>query len=145
MIYAFWCANEFLGLCHTFFRWGFISKHDAYWWSSYFGKHTYCIGHFVFMYRLLFFYLTQTVFPSSFLSLLASFNMKIMQVCGDIMGFKWWEFTQGPLARHHVQLPILFNCICIFIYGKLHPVYIFRELNFRWLRICALGFIFLIN
>jgi len=31
-------------------------------------------------------YLTRTIPPSSFKVLLASFNMKIMQICGDIMG-----------------------------------------------------------
>jgi hypothetical protein len=36
---------------------------------------------------------------SSFLSLLASFKKKIMQVCGDIMGPGLWESFQGPLAR----------------------------------------------
>jgi hypothetical protein len=49
-----------------------------------------------------------------------------MQVCGDIMGLRSWEFTQGPLSGHHAQLSISFNGICIFIYGKLNPIYFFR-------------------
>ncbi len=34
-----------------------------------------------------------------------------MQVCGDIMGSKLWEFFQGPLVRHHAPLPIFFSGI----------------------------------
>ncbi len=37
--------------------------------------------------------------------------MKVMQVCGDIMGPRLWEFFQGPLARHQAQLPISFSDI----------------------------------
>jgi hypothetical protein len=46
-------------------------------------------------------YLTQIVPPSfSFMSLLAGFNMRVMQICGDIMGPCSWESFQGPLTRH---------------------------------------------
>ncbi len=44
-------------------------------------------------------YFTQTIFLSfSFPFLLASFNKKVMQICGDIMGLGSWEFIQGPLT-----------------------------------------------
>jgi hypothetical protein len=45
------------------------------------------------------------------MSFLASFNSKIMQVCGDIMGPRSWEFFQGPLTRHQTQLLISFGGI----------------------------------
>jgi hypothetical protein len=39
------------------------------------------------------FNLTRTILPSSsFLSLLTSFNKRIMHVCGDIMGLRSWEY-----------------------------------------------------
>jgi hypothetical protein len=45
-------------------------------------------------------YLTWTILPSLFLSLLVGFNKKIMQICGNMMVLRSWEFFQGPLARH---------------------------------------------
>jgi hypothetical protein len=36
-------------------------------------------------------YFTQTILPFSFLSFLVNFNMRVMQVCGDIMGLESWE------------------------------------------------------
>jgi len=33
------------------------------------------------------------------MSFLVSFDGKIMQVCGDIMGLRSWESFQGPLAK----------------------------------------------
>ncbi len=49
------------------------------------------------------------IVPPSFMFLLAGFDKKIMQVCGDIMDPGSWEFFQGPLVRHQVQLPIPFG------------------------------------
>jgi hypothetical protein len=49
----FGCANGFSGLCHAFFRWGFILEHGAYWWSSFLGRRPCCFGHFVFLCNLL--------------------------------------------------------------------------------------------
>jgi hypothetical protein len=44
------------------------------------------------------FNLTQTIPPpSSFPSLLVSFNKKVMQICGDIMGPGSWELIKGLL------------------------------------------------
>jgi hypothetical protein len=57
------------------------------------------------------FYFTWTIPPSLFMSLLASFDKRIMQVCGDIMGPRSWEFFQGPLMRHQTWLLISFNGI----------------------------------
>jgi hypothetical protein len=58
------------------------------------------------------YYLTQTILPSSsFLSLLAGFNKRVMQICGDITGPRSWESFQGPLARHQAQLLISFGGI----------------------------------
>jgi hypothetical protein len=46
-------------------------------------------------------YFTWTIPPSSsFLSLLAGFKKRVMQVCEDIMGLRLWESFQGPLVRH---------------------------------------------
>ncbi len=47
----FGCANGFSQLCHAFFERGFILWHGIYWWSSSFGIHTCCFGHFIFMCR----------------------------------------------------------------------------------------------
>jgi hypothetical protein len=48
---------------------------------------------------------------SSFLSILTSFDKRIMQICGDIMGPRSWEFIQGSLMGHQAQLPISFGGI----------------------------------
>ncbi len=45
-------------------------------------------------------YFTWTIHPSSFLSFLASFDKRIMQVCADIIGPRSWEFFQGPFTKH---------------------------------------------
>jgi hypothetical protein len=45
-------------------------------------------------------YFTWIVPPSVFLSLLAGFERKVMQICGDIEGIGLWESFQGLLARH---------------------------------------------
>jgi hypothetical protein len=37
--------------------------------------------------------------------------MRVIQVCGDIMGPRWWESFQSPLARRYVELPISFSGI----------------------------------
>jgi hypothetical protein len=44
-------------------------------------------------------YLIRTILPFSFLSFLASFNKKVVQVCGDITCPRLWESIQGPLVR----------------------------------------------
>jgi len=80
-------------------------------------------------------YLKWIILPSSsFLFLLASFDKRVMQVCGDIMGPKSWEFFQGLLVMHQAQLPIFFGGIGL-LYGRLCPIYFFRELGFS-------GFVF---
>ncbi len=46
------------------------------------------------------FYFTWTILHfSSFLSILASFNRRIMYVCGDIIGLRSWEFNLGPFNK----------------------------------------------
>ncbi len=37
-----------------------------------------------------------------------------MQVCGDIIGPRLWEFFQSPLVGHQAQLPIFFGGIGLF-------------------------------
>jgi hypothetical protein len=92
--------SGFLRFCHTFFGSSFNIEHGAYWWSSYLGKHIGCIGHYVFMCHLSTF-LSHLNNTSSFFLLifLANVNKWIMQVCGDIMGLRLWEFIQGSLMR----------------------------------------------
>jgi hypothetical protein len=78
-------------------------------------------------------YLTKTIpLSSSFLSFLASFNERGMEVCGDIMGLGLWESFQGPLAR----LDILW-WYRPSLYGRLCPIYFFKELSFS-------GFVFVL-
>ncbi len=103
------CANGFLRLCHTFLKWGFILKHGAYRWSSSPRRRWSCFGHFVFMCNSLTFLFHMD--STSFLSLLANFNKRVMQVCGDIMRPRLWEFFQAPLARHQAWLLIFFSGI----------------------------------
>jgi hypothetical protein len=46
-------------------------------------------------------YLTWTIFPpSSFIYIFMSFNKRVMQLCEDIMGPRFWEFIQGSLVRY---------------------------------------------
>jgi hypothetical protein len=49
----FGCANGFLGLCHTFFGWGFILRRGTYQWSSSPRRRPSYFGHFVFICSLL--------------------------------------------------------------------------------------------
>jgi hypothetical protein len=57
-------------------------------------------------------YLIWTVPPSSFfMFLLAGFDSRIMQVCGDIMGPESWESLQGLLVRCQARLLTSFNGI----------------------------------
>jgi len=108
----FGCVKGFSGLFHTFFGWGFISKHDAYRWSSSLGKRTGCIGHFVFMCCSSTFlsHLDNTSFLFLFISF-GKFWPKKMQVCGDIMGPRSQESIQGSLMGHQTQPPISFGGI----------------------------------
>jgi len=53
-------------------------------------------------------YFTQTILPFSFPSFLVSFNKRIMQICGDIMGLRSSEFIKGPLMGCQAQLLIFF-------------------------------------
>jgi hypothetical protein len=58
------------------------------------------------------FYFTQTIPPfSSFPYLLVGFDKRVMQICGDIMGLRSWEFIKGPITRCHAQLLISFDGI----------------------------------
>ncbi len=88
-------------------------------------------------------YLTRIV-PPSFMFLLAGFDKKIMQVCEDIMGPGSWEFFQGPLVRHQVQLPISFGGMGLFSMED-YASLLFQGVALQWLHICALSFIFLTN
>ncbi len=45
-------------------------------------------------------YVTQIVPPFSLMFFLASFDKKVMQVCGDNMGPRLWEYFQSLLTKH---------------------------------------------
>jgi hypothetical protein len=49
----------------------------------------------------------------SFLCFLTSFDKRVMQVCGDIMGPRSWESFRGPLTRRSAQLSISFGGISL--------------------------------
>jgi hypothetical protein len=127
----FGCANGFLGLCHTFFRWGFISGHGAYWWSSSPGKCPGCFGHFAFMCSslTLLYYMDSTFFfflPISFggfwqksyagmwghygLTIVGVFSRPFNEALGLTIDVLWWYR--------------------LFFYGGLCPIYFFRELGY---------------
>jgi hypothetical protein len=94
----FGCTNGFLGLCHTFFGWDFILGRGTYQQSLLLGKQAGYFEHFVFMCGLsTFLFHTDNTSSFFFLVFLASFDGRIMQVCGDIMGLGSWESFQGPL------------------------------------------------
>jgi hypothetical protein len=65
-----------------------------------------------------------------FMFRLVGSDKRIMQVCGDIMGLRFWESFQGPLTKHQTQLPISFSGIIFFFYGGLCPICFFKELGF---------------
>jgi hypothetical protein len=88
----FGCASGFSDLCHTFFGWGFTSKHGTHWWFSFPRKRPCFFGHFVFICSSsTFLSHTNNTSFSFFLSLLALFDRKVMHVCGDIIGPRPWE------------------------------------------------------
>jgi hypothetical protein len=58
-------------------------------------------------------YFIQTILVFCFLSFLANFNKRIMQVCGEIISLESWESIQGPLTRHQERLPISFRGISL--------------------------------
>jgi hypothetical protein len=68
--------------------------------------------------------------------LLVSFDIRIMQVCGDNMGLGSWESIQGLLMGCEARLPMSFGGIGL-LYGGLCPIYFYRELGFG-------GFIFML-
>jgi hypothetical protein len=47
--------------------------------------------------------------------------MRIMHVCGDIMGPRLWESFQGPLVKHQAQLSISFGGIGFFFMEDCAP------------------------
>jgi hypothetical protein len=126
----FGCANEFLGLCRTFFGRSFISKCGAYQWSSSFGKHTSCFGHFVLMCRLSPFL---SHLDKLFLFLLISFN-KFQQNNYVSMwkhyGSKVLGVYSRPLNEASSPTTDLLWWYRPFIYGKLCPIWCSRELGF---------------
>jgi len=108
------CANGFSRLCHAFFGQGFILGCGTYQWSSFPGKHLSCFGHFVLKCSssMFLFHMGSTSF---FLRIfLASFDTRVMQVCGDIVGLGVWEYFLGPLVRCQAQLSISSDGISLF-------------------------------
>jgi len=97
-----------------FFGWGFISRHGAYQWSSSPRTRPSYFGNFVLMCSLLAFlsHTNNTSFLFHFFSL-ASFNMRVMQICGDIMGLGLYGSFHGPLAKRQAWLSISFGGIGI--------------------------------
>jgi hypothetical protein len=63
--------------------------------------------------------------------------MRVMQVCGDIMGLRSWESIWGPLAKHHAQLMISFGGTCFLIYGGLCPIFFSKELGLMVPYLCS--------
>jgi hypothetical protein len=122
MVYAFWCANGFLGFCHTFLKWGFISGCGTYWWSSFLRKQTSDIWHFVFMCHSSTFlsYLNNT----SFFFLPISFGEFGQENYADM----WWHY--GSKVMGVCLTPDFFWWYNLLIYGGLCHIYIFRELAF---------------
>jgi len=103
MAYAFWVCQWDFGTLPPIFLIRFYFK---MWHISmiFFPRRCLnCFGHFVFMCNLL-----------SSLSLLAGFDKRIMQICGNIMGLGSWESFQGPLMRCRAWLMISLNGISLF-------------------------------
>ncbi len=74
--------------------------------------------HWSFWFHLLFvdlFFLIRMAFPSFFLSISKSFDIKNLQICEDIMGPGSLESIQGPLAGRQTRLPISFGGIYFFL------------------------------
>jgi hypothetical protein len=91
----FGCANGFLRLYFTFFRWGFISRHDIYQWFSFRGRCPNCFGHFV----LIDFLISHKQYLFFLLVSFGEFRQESYACIWDIMGLRLWECFQGPLAR----------------------------------------------
>jgi hypothetical protein len=73
-------------------------------------------------------YFTRTLpFSFSLLFLLAGFDKRAMQICGDIMGSGSWESIQGPLVGHQVQLSISFGGISFIFMEDYAPFYFLKS------------------
>ncbi len=135
----FKCANGFLGLCHAFFGWSFISRRGTYRWFSSFERHPSCYGHFVFMCHLLTF-LSHLDNSSSFF-LLISFNGFQQDIYASMWGHYgskvMWVYW-GPFNKMSSPTTNLLWWYKLFIYGGLFPIYFSRELSFS-------GFIFVLQ
>jgi hypothetical protein len=89
------------------------------------------------------YYFTQTILPyASFLFLLAGFNKRVMQICGDITGPRSWESFQGPLTRHQAQLLISFGGIGVIFMEDCVPSIFLRSWALVGLYLCSKFFIF---
>ncbi len=79
----------------------------------FFGKHTGCIGHFFWGHLSTFFFHSNNFSFFFFLFFVSSFDMKVLQVCGIIMGLGSWESIQSPLVGRQAQLSIFFGGISL--------------------------------
>jgi hypothetical protein len=93
----FGCVNGLLGLYHP---WGFISRRGTYQWSSSFGRHPGCFGHFVFMCRLLTFLShLDNVSSLFFFVSFGEFRQDIYANMWGHYGCKVMRVYSGPLSK----------------------------------------------
>ncbi len=76
-------------------------------------------------------------FSFSFLSILASFDERVMQVCGDIMHPGSWEFIQRSLMGYQAQLPISFGGINLLFMENYAPYAFLGNLALVALYLCS--------
>jgi hypothetical protein len=126
----FGCASGFLGLCHTFFGWGFILGCGAYWQSSSLKRCLGCFGHFVLMCSSLTF-LSHTN-RTSFFILSVSFNGFQQESYINMWGH-YGSKILGVFLRPLNEASCLTTDILWwyrpFFYGKVCPIWFSRELG----------------
>jgi hypothetical protein len=126
----FGCANGFLGLCHAFFGWSFISGCGAYKWS-YIGRCLGYFGHFVLLCHSSTFLSHSD--KTSFFFLLVFFGRFQQESYANMWGHygsRVMGVYSGPLNRALGLTIDLLWWYRPFIYGGLCPICFFKELGF---------------
>jgi hypothetical protein len=98
--HIFWVCQWVLRTLSCTILWGFILERDAYCWF-FLGNAQIALD--ILFYFVIFIFIFHLNNFNFYLSFVPNFNMKVLQVCGIIMGLGSWEFIQNHLTGHQVQ------------------------------------------
>ncbi len=132
----FGCANEFLGLYHACFLWGFALRCGTYWWFSSPGRCPDYFGHFVFMYSSSTF-LSHRIIPPFLCVSFGKFWQENYASMWGHYGSRIMKIFSRPLNKVSCLITDILWWYKPFLYGGLCPIYFSRELDYN-------GFVFVL-